>query len=159
MANTPLPIGWSWVYKIKRHSDGFMKRYKARLVANGYSQLEDIDYHGTSSPTAKMITVRCLLALVTAQNWSFQQLDANNVFLHSDLHEEICMSPPFGLQQQGENFVSHLNKSLCPIEQHIKLSYAGTLLRDPSQCKRLVVRLIYLTITQPDIMYSIHVLS
>ncbi|RVW39739.1 Retrovirus-related Pol polyprotein from transposon TNT 1-94 [Vitis vinifera] len=73
------PIGCCWVYKIKRHSDGTIERFKASLVAKGYTQLE------------------------AAQNWSLQQLDVNNAFLHGDLHEEIYMSPPPSLRQQGEN--------------------------------------------------------
>ncbi|KAI5335365.1 hypothetical protein L3X38_025498 [Prunus dulcis] len=64
-----------------------------------------------------MITVRCLLAIVATQNWSFSQLDVNSAFLHGDLHEEIYMSPPSSLWQQGENLVCLLNKSLYGLKQ------------------------------------------
>jgi len=38
------PIGYKWVFKIKRHADGTVERYKARLVAKGYSQIEGLDF-------------------------------------------------------------------------------------------------------------------
>ncbi|WKA01667.1 hypothetical protein VitviT2T_019937 [Vitis vinifera] len=62
--------------------------------------------------------MRCLLALATTRGWSLHQMDVNNVFLHDDLHEEIYMSPPPGLQRQGEeNLVCRLHKSLYGLKQ------------------------------------------
>ncbi|RVW79188.1 Retrovirus-related Pol polyprotein from transposon RE1 [Vitis vinifera] len=69
-------------------------------------------------PTAKIISVRCLLALAATRGWSLHQMDVNNAFFHGDLHEEIYMSPPLGLRRQGEeNLVCRLHKSLYGLKQ------------------------------------------
>ena len=63
-----------------------------------------------------MVTIRCLLALVAAQNWSLHQLDVHNAFLHGDLSEELYMSLPPSFQRQGENLVCRHNKFLSGLK-------------------------------------------
>ena len=82
-------VGCHWVFTLKYHPDGFVDRYKVRLVANGYTQIYDIDYFETFSPVTKMNSIRILFSIVFNLSWSLFQLDVKNAFLYGDLQVSL----------------------------------------------------------------------
>ena len=112
------PIGCKWVYKVKYKADGTIDKYKARLVARGFSQKEGIDYEETFAPTAKMSTIRLVLALAAQFNWKVHQMDVKSAFLYSDLQEEVYMMQPSGFKVAGqEQKVCRLAKAIYGLKQ------------------------------------------
>lgn len=101
----------------KQKADGSVERYKARIVAKGYTQTARIDYLETFNPVVKLTTVRILLSIVVANDWHIEQLDVNTTFLQGDLHEEVYLDLPQGLQVPNGKLVCKLGKSLYGLKQ------------------------------------------
>lgn len=80
-----------WVFKIKQKYNGYVDKYKPRLVAKGFDQEDDSDFHKTFSPVIKPVTIGLVLAIVVHHNWSIHQLDISNAFLHGFFEEELFL--------------------------------------------------------------------
>jgi hypothetical protein len=83
-----------WVFKMKRKADGNVERFKARLVANGFDQMNGVDYTETFSPVIKPSTIRIILALTVHFDWVIKQLDVYIAFLQGHLNKEVYMEQP-----------------------------------------------------------------
>nr|GEV63522.1 ribonuclease H-like domain-containing protein [Tanacetum cinerariifolium] len=92
--------------------------YKARLVANGRSQRQDIDCDETFSPVVKPTTIRIVLSLAVTRDWPIHQLDVKNAFFHGQLSETIYMHrPPGFVDSTNPDYVCHLQRSMYGIKQ------------------------------------------
>ena len=111
-------VGCKWVFRVKRHPDGSVDKYKVRLVANGFTQCSGLDYHDTFSPVVKTSTVRVIFCLALQFGWPIRQLDINNAFLNGSLDEEVYMKQPPGfIDSNRPSFVCRLCKSLYGLKQ------------------------------------------
>lgn len=79
------------MYKVKKNHDGSISKYKARSIAQGFSQEHGLNYFDTFSPVVRHTTVRLILALAVINHWELKQMDIKNAFLHGDLQEEVYM--------------------------------------------------------------------
>ncbi|CAI7729918.1 unnamed protein product, partial [Closterium sp. NIES-54] len=88
-------VSGMWIFRVKRPS-GSPPVFKARYVAQGFSQRQGVDYFQTFSPTPKMTTLRALLHLAAQRDYELHSLDFSTAFLQGSLHEEIWLRRPPG---------------------------------------------------------------
>ena len=74
--------------------DGIVTRNKARLVAQGFTQLEGLDYDENFAPVARLEAIRLFLAYASFKNFTVFQIDVKTTFLHGDLEQEVFLKQP-----------------------------------------------------------------
>ncbi|CAM8944651.1 unnamed protein product [Rhodiola kirilowii] len=94
-------IGVKWIFRSKFDENGNLDKYKAKLVAKGYSQQFGIDYQEVFAPVARIETVRTIVAQDVQLEWRIHQLDVKSAFLHGDLLEEIYVEQSQGFVVKG----------------------------------------------------------
>ena len=115
-------IQCKWVYKIKYTSDGAIDKYKAHLVAKGYSQVHGIDYTETFSPVIKHDSIRVIFAIAAVLRMHMKQFDIGTAYLNSDLTTRIYMQQPEGFANpKTPLYVCLLLKSLYGLKQSGRL--------------------------------------
>ena len=106
-------IGTKWVWKVKYKADGSLEKFKAKLVAEGYSQIEGFDVQETFAPTTRMTTIRMVIALAASRGWPIYQMDVKSAFLNGHLKEEVYVTqPPWFEMPNLENKVYERKKAV-----------------------------------------------
>ncbi|CAM9479672.1 unnamed protein product [Choristocarpus tenellus] len=100
-----------FVFKIKRSSDGSVERYKARLVARGFTQNAGVDFFETFSPVVGYDTLRCIISVAAYRGWSIDALDFTQAYLNADLQEDIWLELPDGCTVKAEKAIYGLKQS------------------------------------------------
>ncbi|KAE8184537.1 hypothetical protein CF335_g7991, partial [Tilletia laevis] len=111
-------VGSRWVFKLKLDSEGNVARYKARLVAQGFSQVAGVNYNETYSPVTRFVTIRTLLALAAHFDWHVHQLDVVTAYLYGLLSDVVYMRQPPGFEKVGsEHLLCRLRRALYGLKQ------------------------------------------
>ena len=92
-------IGCKWVFSIKRHPNGTIHKYKARLIAKRFHQREGLHFDQGFSLVIKPLTVKLILILAFSKGWRIRQFDFYNTFLNVELIEDVLMTQPEGFVQ------------------------------------------------------------
>jgi len=110
--------GIKWVFRNKLNEQGEVTRNKSRLVAQGYSQQEGIDYTETFAPVARLEAIRLLLSYVVNHGKILYQMDVKSAFLNGVIEEEVYVKQPPGFEDLKHlDHVYKLKKSLYGLKQ------------------------------------------
>lgn len=111
-------IGSRWLFKVKRNADGSVNKFKARLVAQGFTQKYGVDFNETFAPVAKQSTVRTVLAIAAGKDLEAEQVDVDTAFLFAPIDDELYIKQPDGFEDaEHPNKVCLLRKSLYGTKQ------------------------------------------
>jgi len=106
------------VFRNKLDEFGTITRNKARLVVQGYSQEEGIDYKETFAPIARIEAICILITFAAYMEFKLYQMDVKSEFLNGYLREEVyVMQPPGFESNEFPNHVFKLDKALYGLKQ------------------------------------------
>ncbi|XP_075086522.1 uncharacterized protein LOC142169186 [Nicotiana tabacum] len=171
-------IGTKWVYRNKLNESGLVMRNKARLVAQGYSQQEVIDYDETFTPVARLESIRILLAFAAHKGFKLFQMDVKGAFLNGYISEEVYVKqlPGFvndtlpdhslkGIFISQTKYIKALIKKfgmenakpigtpMSPTTMLDEDNHGKSV--DETMYRGMIGSLLYFTASRPDIMFSV----
>ena len=89
-------IGTKWIFKNKTDKDGEVVQNKSRLVAQGYTQVKEVDFDESFALIARLESIRILLSIACIMNFKLYQMDVKSAFFNGISHEEVLVKQPKG---------------------------------------------------------------
>ncbi|GJS15896.1 putative ribonuclease H-like domain-containing protein [Tanacetum coccineum] len=124
LPNGKRAIGTKWVFRNKKDERGIVVRNKARLVAQGYTQEEGIDYDEVFAPVARIEAIRLFLAYASFMGFIVYQMDVKSAFLYGTIEEEVYVCQPPGFEDpQFPDKVYKVEKALYGLHQALRAWY------------------------------------
>ncbi|KAL4575037.1 hypothetical protein LXL04_021877 [Taraxacum kok-saghyz] len=124
------PLGYRWIFVRKRNEKDEIVRYKARHVAQGFSQRLGIDFEETYSPVMDATTFRYLISLAVSENLEMRLMDVVTAYLYGSLDSDIHMKIPEGFKMREalcakpkEMYSIKLQRSLYGLKQSGRMWY------------------------------------
>ncbi|GJW40933.1 putative ribonuclease H-like domain-containing protein [Tanacetum coccineum] len=174
LPNGKRAIGTKWVYRNKKDEIGIVIKNKARLVAQQYTQEEEIDYDEVFTHVARIEAIRLFLVYALFKDFVVYQMDVKSAFLYGKIKEEVYICQPLGFEdpdfpnrvlerkdrqdfiyQKGQSF-SDVKTASTPMETHKPLlKDADGEDVDERLYRSMIGSLMYLTSSRPDIMFAV----
>nr|GEW74479.1 hypothetical protein [Tanacetum cinerariifolium] len=164
------PIRTKWVLKNKKDERGIVIRNKARLVAQGYTQEEGIDYEEIFAPVARIKAIRLFLAYASFMGFTVYQMDVKSAFIYGTIDEEVYVMQPPGFQDlEFPARVYKVEKAMYGLHQAPRAWSANTLMDKENPWgkdetgkdvnlylyRSMIGSLMYLTASRPNIMFAV----
>ena len=117
-------IGVRWVYAFKFNQLGEIERFKSRLVAQGHTQKEGLDYIDPYAPVTQMDSVKLIFAIIAREKLEFRQADVVTAFLTAEIDGDVYVKIPEGFRKAEDvGKVWKLKRALYGLHQSPKLFY------------------------------------
>ena len=155
LPNGKRAIGTKWVFRCKRDERGIVIRNKARLVAQGFTQEEGIDYDEVFAPVARLEAIRLFLAYASYKNFPVYQMDVKSAFLYGKIPEPVYVMQPPGFEDpKYPDRVYKVKKALYGLHQAPRAWYdtLSQYLLNNGFCRGTIDKTLFIKKDKKDIL-------
>ncbi|KAG9459211.1 hypothetical protein H6P81_003719 [Aristolochia fimbriata] len=150
-------IGTKWIFKNKTDAAGTIIRNKARLVAQGYTQVEGVDFEETFAPVAQLEAIRLMFSVACQLKIKLYQMDIKSAFLNGYISEEVFVEQPKGfIDPHNPDHVYKLSKALYGLKQAPRAWYdrLTSFLISHGYCRGIVDQTLFIKQIDGDMLMT-----